>query len=239
MTRILPSIPDEQIRAIFQRINRNTVTLNAQELRHATYWGAFIKLMEELSDLEFWSKAGIFSANDRRRMMDTEYVSELAVAYLNGVQNKKTKLEDFYQLYEKEFEESERLKSVFFKVLGEIEQLLPNIRDTRFRKKSDFYILFAVMASYERSLPFSEDARKRVAEELVNFGANVDRYLTFTLENFSEEVKEYAKNVERAASDLASRRQRHLALAKVVADTLAGVSSPAGNLAPAFSAPSE
>jgi uncharacterized protein with ParB-like and HNH nuclease domain len=60
ITRTLPVIPDEQIRAIFQRINRNTVTLNPQELRHATYWGAFIKLMEELADVEFWTDVGIF-----------------------------------------------------------------------------------------------------------------------------------------------------------------------------------
>jgi uncharacterized protein with ParB-like and HNH nuclease domain len=87
VTRLLPTMPDEQIRAIFQRINRNTVSLNSQELRHATYWGEFITLMEELSDLEFWSSINIFSANDRRRMLDTEFVSELAVAYLNGLQN--------------------------------------------------------------------------------------------------------------------------------------------------------
>jgi uncharacterized protein YdiU (UPF0061 family) len=195
--------------------------------------------MEELSDLEFWSKAGIFSANDRRRMMDTEYVSELAVAYLNGIQNKKTRLEDFYQLYEKEFDESERLKSVFFKVLGEIEQIIPDIRELRFRKKSDFYTLFVVLASYERNLPFSEDVRSKAAEELVKFSSDVDRYLTSAADAFSEQVKEYAKNVERAASDLASRRQRHLALAKVLANALASASMSTGNVMPAFAEPTE
>ena len=48
IVRLLPEMPDEELRAIFQRINRNTVTLNLQELRHATYWGPFIKLMEEV-----------------------------------------------------------------------------------------------------------------------------------------------------------------------------------------------
>lgn len=89
VVRQLPDMPDEEIRAIFQRINRNTVTLNPQELRHATYWGPFIKLMEELADAEQWEAFAIFSANDRRRMMDIEFISELTIAHLNGPQNKK------------------------------------------------------------------------------------------------------------------------------------------------------
>jgi uncharacterized protein with ParB-like and HNH nuclease domain len=110
IVRLLPEMPDEELRAIFQRINRNTVTLNPQELRHATYWGPFIKLMEELADLEFWNNAGIFSANDRRRMLDVEYVSELAIAVLNGLQNKKKNLEEFYQQYETKFESAQQLR---------------------------------------------------------------------------------------------------------------------------------
>lgn len=142
LVRILPSMPDEQIRSIFQRINRNTVVLNAQELRNATYWGDFIKLMKELSDSEFWTEFGIFSANDRRRMLDIEFVSELSVAYLNGLQNKKTKLEDYYQIYEKDFDDENDVRVLFHVILGEISQILPVLRLLRFRKKSDFYSLF-------------------------------------------------------------------------------------------------
>jgi hypothetical protein len=89
VVRLLPDIPEVELRQIFQRINRNTTVLNAQELRHATYWGPFIKLMDEISDYEFWSDSGIFSANDRRRMLDVEFISEVAVAVLNGLQNNK------------------------------------------------------------------------------------------------------------------------------------------------------
>jgi len=53
VVRLLPEMPDEEVRAIFQRLNRNTTVLNAQELRHATYWGPFIKLMEDISDWDF------------------------------------------------------------------------------------------------------------------------------------------------------------------------------------------
>lgn len=227
VTRILPTISDEQIRAIFQRINRNTVSLNSQELRHATYWGEFIKLMESLSDLEFWSSANVFSANDRRRMMDTEFVSELTVAYLNGLQNKKGKLEDFYQIYEVEFDKTENVRSTFFSVLGEIEGVIPEIRKTRFRKKSDFYTLFLVLASVKKIFPLTAERRLAVGDVLRRFGDEVDDYLADGQGSYDGNVVEYARNVEKAASDLGSRRARSRALAFALSNALPELHAPA------------
>ncbi|MET7242477.1 DUF262 domain-containing protein [Methylobacterium sp. EM32] len=227
VTRLLPTIPEEQIRAIFQRINRNTVSLNSQELRHATYWGEFIKLMESLSDLEFWSNINIFSANDRRRMLDTEFVSELTVAYLNGLQNKKGKLEDFYQMYEVDFDKTENVRSCFFSVLGEIEGALPEIRKTRFRKKSDFYTLFLVLAAVKKLFPLTEERRKSLGDTLREFGDNVDKYLNNNEAISDDNVAEYARYVERAASDLGSRRARARALGDVLKNVLPELHAPA------------
>jgi len=210
VVRVLPEMPDEEIRAIFQRINRNTVTLNPQELRHATYWGPFIKLMEELADLEAWSNFGIFSANDRRRMLDAEYISELAIAVLNGPQNKKRTLEEYYQQYETTFEGRDELLSVFVKVLGEIEQTLPNIAKTRWRKKSDFYSLFFSLAKRQAKLPMTAESRANTASALADLAGAVDGLIAESLDpaNTPDDVKKYLRYVERAASDLGSRRAR-------------------------------
>ncbi|MBK6974314.1 MAG: DUF262 domain-containing protein [Sterolibacteriaceae bacterium] len=214
IVRLLPEMPDEELRAIFQRINRNTVTLNLQELRHATYWGPFIKLMEELADLEFWSNAGLFSANDRRRMLDVEYVSELSVAVLNGLQNKKRNLEEFYQQYETNFEEAQHLRGIFVKVVGEIEQLLPDLAKTRWRKKSDFYTLFLKLARHAAALPLAAEARKSTSEVLLEIASTVDAVISEEVDTSSADadIQAYVKNVERAASDLGSRKAREVAL---------------------------
>ena len=222
IVRLLPEMPDEELRAIFQRINRNTVTLNQQELRHATYWGPFIKLMEELADIEFWSGAGLFSANDRRRMLDVEFVSELSVAVLNGIQNKKKKLEEFYQQYETKFEEAEHLKAIFVRVLGEIEQVLPEVSKTRWRKKSDFYSLFLKFAKHLTALPLAADARKAASAALLEFGSAVDSVVSESdfPATSDVDIESYAKSVERAASDLGSRKAREQALDNKLAGIL-------------------
>ncbi|MBX3308123.1 MAG: DUF262 domain-containing protein [Nitrospira sp.] len=219
IVRLLPDIPDEEIRAIFQRLNRNTMTLNAQELRHATYWGPFIKLMEDLSDHEFWNESGLFSANDRRRMLDVEFISELAVAYLNGIQNKKKKLEEHYQQYDAKFEEAENVRTVFLKTLGEIEQLLPNLSKTRWSKKSDFYTLFVFLAGRSSQLPLSADKRRTCTELLADFASKVDAVIREELsqeEKASKHVADYVKNVQRAASDLATRSERNRVLQELL-----------------------
>ncbi len=222
VVRLLPEMPDEELRAIFQRINRNTVTLNSQELRHATYWGPFIKLMEEIADYEFWSNAALFSANDRRRMLDAEYVSELAIAVLNGLQNKKRNLEEFYQQYETKFDQAEHLRAVFVRVLGEIEQILPTLPKTRWRKKSDFYTLFVKLAKHASLLPFSSETRTATSAALLDFADAIDALNNQTVlpENVSIDVQNYMRNVERAASDLGSRKARELALDNWLAGVL-------------------
>lgn len=219
IVRLLPEMPEEELRAIFQRINRNTVTLNPQELRHATYWGSFIRLMEELSDLEFWSTSGIFSANDRRRMLDIEYVSELAVAVLNGLQNKKKLLEEFYQQYETNFDDEERVRSIFVSTLGELAQVLPELAVTRWRKKSDFYTLFLKFAQHHAKLPLSAGARQDARAILLDFALTVDRVIAddIPVTEVNEDTQNYIRHVERAASDLGSRKGRQEALDNLLA----------------------
>lgn len=222
VVRILPELADEQIRSIFQRINRTNVGLNPQELRHATYWGPFIKMVEKLADLPYWDVSGVFSANDRRRMLDAEFVAEIAVAYLNGLQNKKSKLEQYFRIYETEFDDEQRTVGVFLKVLGEIDAVLPDITKTRWKKRSDFYTLFLCLATFENAIPLSKEGRSKLREILTAFGNEVSDFGsgTKTLESlhsdFPTEVAKYTTNVERAASDLASRRGRRDALMMVI-----------------------
>jgi hypothetical protein len=219
VVRLLPEMPDEEVRAIFQRVNKNTTVLNAQELRHATYWGPFIKLMEEVSDYEFWSTAGLFSANDRRRMLDIEFISELAVAVLNGLQNKKKLLEEFYQQYETNFD-SEQLRAIFLRVLGEIEQLIPDIARTRWRKKSDFYTLFVKLARHSAQLPLPGDLRQVASGVLSNLASNVDGAIRQDGKTYDQDVLDYVKSVERAASDLGARKERERVLDRLLSTVL-------------------
>lgn len=216
VVRILPDVNDVELRAIFQRLNKNVVALNKQELRQATYSGPFIRLMNTISDKEVFSKIGLFTPNDVRRMLDVEYISELTIALLNGIQNKKDKLENYYQLYEEDFSQEEDVKEIYDVVLGELQKILPNISSSRWSKKTDFYSLFLVFANHFDILPLSKDSRVKARDVLTAFGESIKRRMTITKDDnsdFSENVENYAKGL-RATTDLSSRKYRHMALEK-------------------------
>jgi hypothetical protein len=212
VVRVMPDIGETEVRSIFKRLNQNVLALNRQELRHSTYWGEFIQTMEKLASDEFWSEAGIFSANDFRRMLDIEYVSELAVGYLNGFQNKKDSLDRWYAAYEEEFPERPNVERVFSAVTGELSQVLPDMRRTRWRNKSDSYTLFLVFAAHADDLPLAREARSEAHDRLLKFADDVSNYLTQVRAGRSPRVArriaEYAGAVRAAATDLANRRAR-------------------------------
>lgn len=216
VVRILPSMIEEELRAIFSRLNRNVVSLNDQELRNATYWGQFIKTIQKMADDPFWSEIGVFSANDHRRMLDHEFISELAIAFLHWPQNKKDKLDHYYQLYEESFEDREGLMADFAVTASELRAVLPNLPTTRWRKKSDFYTLFLGMADRATEFPLSREEREALGEKLRNFAQEVDELLRLEVDAWDADVDPYvatyAQNVARAASDRGSRVARMEAL---------------------------
>jgi len=219
--RVLPEMPEPDLSAMFKRLNRNVVSLNPQELRHATYWGEFLKSAEDLASDERWSSLGIFTPNDVRRMLDVEFISELAIAYLHGLQNKKASLDEWYQAYEREFPRRSDVESAIKNTLGEISAVIPEIQRTRWKKKSDFYTLFLFLARHANLMPFSRDGRAQIRQCLLEFGTAVDSFLADPESpGIREVVKKYAMAVERAASDLANRRERENQIAAILKDTL-------------------
>lgn len=212
VVRELPALSDPEIRDIFGRLNRNNVALNAQELRHATYWGEFISSMKEISQHEFWVTSGLFTANDIRRMLDVEFISEISVARLYGLQNKKTSLDKFYENFESEFPDRTEIERLFSVILGELSQILEWPTRTRWNKKTDFYSLFLVLAKYSEKMPFERGLRDEVAIKLNTFSEVIGAYLSDTPAKIDiPQARGYSRGV-RASSDLGSRRIRDTAL---------------------------
>jgi hypothetical protein len=163
--------------------------------------------MEAIAEMDWWAVSGVFTPNDFRRMLDVEFISEIAVAFLHGLQNKKSSLDKWYATYEKEFPDRNRLLVVFQTVLGELSHLLPDMSATRWRKKSDFYSLFLVLANHVEKLPLTRSGRQQATRLLREFATSVDTYLGGD-NKMPKNVIKYGDAVERAASDLANRRAR-------------------------------
>lgn len=227
VVRNLPDMPEPELRAMFQRLNRNVVALNPQELRHATYWGEFITSVEWLAADERWSLCGVFTPNDVRRMLDIEFISEIVVAHLHGLQNKKESLDGWYQAYEREYPQRHEVEAAVLKVLSEVLSIIPELERTRWRKKSDFYSLFLWMGRQSRLMPFSREGRAELRNILMQFADQVDKFLADPdAPNIPEMVKKYAIAVERAASDLANRKERDARLTELMGNIIKAEQQP-------------
>jgi Protein of unknown function DUF262 len=92
------NVTDQTILEIFARINTYSVVLNKQELRNGKYFGYFKSTVYELGleYLSFWRATGIFTERAIARMQEAELTSELLILQLDGIQDKKTSIDEFY-----------------------------------------------------------------------------------------------------------------------------------------------
>jgi len=220
--REIPDATEEQVRNLFKRMNRNVVALNSQELRHATYSGDFIKLMEEIAEGEFWAENKIVTPNEIRRMKDVEFISELFVSMIHGIQDKTKELEKYYQLYEGKFEDKQKWYNNFQKIIEIISSVFPNLKETRWRNKSDFYTLFVVLNEVLRENFMPIQKYPNVRAELLKFSEQISE--ATKKENkrkrYLKEITDYVNAVTKSTTDKDRRIMRHKIILNIISKYL-------------------
>jgi len=212
IVRELEDVSPDEVRHMFHRLNQSNVTLNAQELRYSMYTGGMLQTVEEIAKYKQWDTLGIFTVAQRRRMTDSEYISELIIGTLHWPQNKKDNLNHYYRLYASEFPFATETEDKFKEVLEDMVAIFPKTRmnGTRWYKKSDFYTLFLILARGQLSIDRNNDTQvETLRESLLQFGALVDS------DSFSDDVGPigiYREAVSRAATDRARRVRREQSL---------------------------
>lgn len=168
------NLDDETVLEIFARINTYSVGLSAQELRNGRYFGVFKSSMYDASrrHLQFWRQARIFTETGIARMQEVELVSELSIALLDGPQDKKNTIDEFYRNLDEAWATQpviwtrglikrparymsskrtlERLDAVTDQIVEAVGDLLPL---SEFRRVPLFYSLFCAVAHRNYGLP--------------------------------------------------------------------------------------
>jgi len=169
VVRELITSHEEDVRAVFRRINKNVVPLNKQELRHSAYSGQFIKVVEELAEDDYWAENKIASPSDIRRMKDAEFVSELMIAIKEGVQERTETLDKYYEMYDDQFPDKEKWEKHFRKTQDTITEVLGDLRGTHWNSNADFYGLFVAVSDILEYHAYSPDDFPDLKECLLEF----------------------------------------------------------------------
>jgi hypothetical protein len=221
--RNLIEASDSEIEDLFRRINKYVTPLNAQELRNATYSGPFVKLAENLADASFWAENRIVEPQLIRRMRDIEFVSDLLIGVINGPQSGNAlTLDEYYRTYEEfgpEFPGQITAKRVFNRALDLVQELFADIKNTRWRNRTDFYTLFVVLASLLRDRPSMSISELEIDELRADLNLVSDEIDQWRIDEGSSvrgQIPQYVRNMQRGSSDRVRRVARHAALLQLI-----------------------
>ncbi|MGZ8842290.1 MAG: DUF262 domain-containing protein [Pyrinomonadaceae bacterium] len=218
--RLLQTHSEVELRDMFERLNKYLTPAKPQELRNARFSGPLVRLVEALANDEYWAENRIVSPQLIRRMGDFEFISELLIGVLHGPQaGSAAVIDEYYSTYEDyddEFPEQRRAKKSFEKTLEVIRNLFPNIKETRWGNKTDFYTLFVGLATLLKSHDLPPRNYARVASVLNTFAEEVNLRLSNERAKVSEDAVSYVRAVEKGANDKARRAERHRALVDVI-----------------------
>ncbi len=218
--RYLEAAQDQEVKDLFRRLNKYLTPLNSQELRNATYRGPFLRLSEAIAEEPFWSENGLATPEAIRRMRDIEFVSDLLIGVLHGPQsgNRKT-LDDYYAIYEDyeaEFPRQRSCKRRFYDSLQLIQEIVPDIRSTRWSNKTDFYSLFVAVAHLLQGNILPGDRYQAIGDAIDEFVDDIDLHQKDERRPMRQEVVDYVEATRRGTSDRHRRGIRHQVLISVL-----------------------
>lgn len=226
--RLLEDASDDEVKDMFKRLNKFTSPLKPAELRNATYGGPFAALALKYADEygDFLTENRIVTAESIRRMADIEFFAELIIGALHGPQGgSAANIDQYYQQYEDletGFPHERQVRKLLPEALQLVAKTMPDLRETRWSNKSDFYTLVVAIASLIKAGRLGVDRADELRSRVTSFAADVEARLNDEEFRASEDVIDYAKAVSRGVNEKSRRVARHTALVNVIVGSQAG-----------------
>lgn len=142
---------DADVIEIFGRLNSVAKTLNDQEKRNALFSGEVKQfcLKQAAKRVSLWRDLHVFTANEIARMVEVEFVSELAISMLRGLTDHSSAIiNGFYAANDENFKQREELDARFEIIFSKIATLsIGAVKDTIFSRVPLFFSLCVVLDS--------------------------------------------------------------------------------------------
>lgn len=166
---LLQDMPDSEIFDIFARMNTFSMTLNAQELRNAQWFGEFKTSVYGLAGefMKFWQDNLIFPNERILRMAEVEFVSELLIAMSEGIRARaKSFIDSYYKDHDDKFSNRKSLEKRFRVVMDNIGGIFATyLSESKLREARLLYPLFCAIYHMQYGLPELTYGRKSIKPE--------------------------------------------------------------------------
>lgn len=218
------------VNEVFDRLNRYSRNLTAQELRHAKYDGWFIGVAEHESEEQFWKDVGVVTTSRAKRMRDVQFISELLMVLLeNDISGfDQDAIDSVYAKYENPAETDEAFNvDDFQRRLDRVKHFVRNMEEhnasvTRHCSTFvNFYTLWSVIAVNIDTIKSPDQAAERYNRfmEKVNELKQADLQTLTEQDAADEELRLafiYHENARGANTEPVQREQRHKVLCQIL-----------------------
>lgn len=215
MRVVKSEVERDKIVKLFLRLNSTDKSLNPQELRNAEFDGEFLKLANEISNLDFWSKNEVFSVNDLRRMKDIEFISSVLIFFRLGIEAETTQkaINNAYDFFNNEYEEYQHDKKTFIKIIEELEKLIGYNKDVLKIISKTTHLYTLIIVTYSIIIQQGEFSTTNI-EKLNYFYSNYDDITKF--DEKQDEIKKYKV----LASEGTRRKSNRLERVRILSDII-------------------
>ena len=209
---LLLDAPDSEVLDIFARLNTYAVKLNAQELRNSSYFGEFKQLVYSLA-LEytsFWTASRIFTDSQILRMAETQLVSELVIAMMEGIKSRKV-IASYYRLHDDELPRARILSQRFKKTMDTIGAIMQPEFIRSFSSPVLFYSLFCAVYHGLFGLPGPAPTKRRLkASDYSKIRITLEKVeeLFESKSGLNSEEKKFVESMKRHTTDESVRVSR-------------------------------
>ena len=158
---------DSDVIEIFGRINSVAKKLSPPEKRNANFSGEFKQfcVKQASARVDFWRRNNIFTALQIARMVEMQFVSELAMNMLDGLQDYSPKrIDEFYKANDVRFAKEADVTKRFDATFGLLVSLNDTtLKDTIFSRPPIFFSLFLILDSIRNKISVG-DLRSALGE---------------------------------------------------------------------------
>ena len=199
---------DSDVLEVFARINSYTVVLNTQEKLNAEFSGKFKQTVYRLGreHLQFWRNNRILTNHNIVRMKEAELTTDLLIAMIDGIQDRKRK-RMYYKDYDDNFPQEEMLTKRFKICIDTIVDIFEDkLIESSFRNSTLFYSLFCAIYDLLYGLPKSKyniRFKREMKRPVMNAFHKLDEQL-----NLKEPSKEYFEFKNASSSHTTDQTRR-------------------------------
>lgn len=163
---------DESIEDFYSLVNKSGIHLNRPELKKAEYFDTkFLKLITELSNSEDFQSLDLFTETTSKRMNDVDFISELVTYLIEGISDKKIKVDKIFEndITDVKYESLKKQFETILSVFNQLNTFHP-LKKTRYKQRNDFYTLFGFI---DKNINLSTDTIKYFYQLLLKFNDDI------------------------------------------------------------------